>query len=227
MIDKNKIRSLLYDLNVTYHNDDWGRMVRNKITVNDDGTVDVIGNIKMSNKGYTELPVTFRRITGDFDCSINNINTTKGFPKVVTGHFSCERNDLTSLVGCPVIVGGEYDCSENKLTSLVGCPQQITYSFSCNDNKIHTLEHCPIDIGEDFNCNENRISSLFKMPKRIGGDFYISSNPMPEFIEIYNTLEWEERQILFKYQSHYDVWTPLFDKQAMLDLVADIKDGLE
>ena len=67
------------------------------------------GNVDLSNLSLTEL----------FDLS----------DVEVTGNFNCSSNDLTSLAGSPETVGGWVDCSYNRLTSLVGCPKTIGGHF--------------------------------------------------------------------------------------------------
>ncbi len=68
-------------------------------TINQDGSIDVNGNVNLSSLELTELPLKFNR---------------------VSGYFSCSLNKLTSLEGCPSYVGGDFYCSWNELTSLDG-----------------------------------------------------------------------------------------------------------
>ena len=85
-------------------------------TINDDGSIDVNGNVNLSDKGLTELPLTFNKVTGWFDCGRNNLTTLKGSPRWVGGCFSCNKNQLTSLEFSPDYVGGSFDCYTNQLT---------------------------------------------------------------------------------------------------------------
>jgi hypothetical protein len=85
-------------------------------TVNDDGSIDVNGNVDLSNYRLTELPLTFNKVSGSFDCSNNNLTSLKGSPRWIGGHFSCNYNQLTSLEFSPDYVGGSFWCNNNKLT---------------------------------------------------------------------------------------------------------------
>ncbi len=42
-----------------------------KYKINEDGTIDVDGDVDLSGKELTELPLKFRNITGDFYCYKN------------------------------------------------------------------------------------------------------------------------------------------------------------
>ena len=66
-------------------------------TINDDGSVDVDGDVDLSKRKLNKILVKFR---------------------IVTGLFSCADNVLTSLENCPYRVGRDFYCINNKLTSL-------------------------------------------------------------------------------------------------------------
>ncbi len=117
---------------------EWG--IKN-YTINKDGSIDVSGDVNLSYKGLSELPLKFRNITGD---------------------FFCDNNKLTSLEGCPQTVGGSFWCDENQLTSLEGCPQTVGDSFLCDNNKLTSLEGCPQTVGGTFYCYNNPCSSIYE-----------------------------------------------------------------
>jgi len=91
-------------------------------TINSDGTVDVDDDVSLNNINLTELPLKFGKVSGYFDCSLNN---------------------LTTLKGCPHSVGGNFDCSYNKLTTLNGCTQSVRFYFSFYKNNIKDLYGFP------------------------------------------------------------------------------------
>ena len=84
-------------------------------TINDDGSIDVDGDVDLYNKGLTELPLIFNRVTGNFSCSLNNLTTLKGCPRWVGGDFNCHNNKLTSLEFSPVYVGYDFCCCSKYL----------------------------------------------------------------------------------------------------------------
>ena len=88
-------------------------------TINDDLTVDVTGNVKISWNHLTRIPVQFG---------------------IVSGYFDCGHNDLKSLQGCPKEVGGDYSCAYNKLTTLEGGPKEVKGNIWCNNNKAKFTE---------------------------------------------------------------------------------------
>lgn len=90
-----------------------------------DGKVNVDGNVRLSEKGLTKLPVNFGVVTGYFDCYNNQLTTLEGAPNSVGGNFNCSNNQLTTLEGAPDIVGGNFYCYKNQLTTLDGSPSKV------------------------------------------------------------------------------------------------------
>ena len=86
-------------------------------TINDDGSIDVDGNVDLWNRGFVELPLRFNKVTGYFHCGMNKLTSLKGCPRWVGSWFICGYNDLTSLEFSPYYVGGYFDCINNKLTN--------------------------------------------------------------------------------------------------------------
>ena len=102
-----------------------------------DGVVNVNGDVKLYDKGLTNIPIQFGIVTGNFDCSWNKLKSLKGSPIKVLRNFDCNGNKLTSLEGGPVEVGGSYYCSRNKLTSLEGGPKELGVYLDCDVNPIN------------------------------------------------------------------------------------------
>jgi hypothetical protein len=100
-------------------------------TINPDGSIDVVGNVNFFNKGLTELPLTFNRVSGDFDCSHNNLTSLKGCPRWIGRYFSCSNNKLTSLEFSPDHIGGGFNCEYNDLSDNY-CDTEIGSYFSTN-----------------------------------------------------------------------------------------------
>jgi hypothetical protein len=118
-------------------------------TINPDGSIDVDGNVDLSFKDLTELPLTFNRITGNFSCSCNNLTSLKGSPRWIGCHFTCSNNPLTSLEFSPDYVGGYFNCSRNRLPSLEFSPDYIGGFFDCEYNNL-TNNYCDSEIGGYF-----------------------------------------------------------------------------
>lgn len=100
-------------------------------TINDDGTIDVDGDVYLDDLDLVELPLKFRNVNGYFSCSSNKLVTLKGSPINVTSDFFCSNNQLVSLKGAPI----------------------KTTSFYCNNNKLKTLNHYPDSSFYDFSGN--------------------------------------------------------------------------
>ena len=97
-------------------------------TINGDGSIDVNGDVWLYDKELTELPLTFNKVTGYFNCRHNKLTTLKGSPRWVGGIFACSRNQLTSLEFSPDYVGGDFYCKYNKLTDNL-CDSEISGRF--------------------------------------------------------------------------------------------------
>jgi hypothetical protein len=96
--------------------------------VNDDGSIDVNGDVDLWSRRLTELPLTFNKVTGSFNCRGNNLTRLKGSPRWVGSWFDCYNNRLTSLDHSPDYVGSWFDCSYNKLIDNY-CDTEIGGSF--------------------------------------------------------------------------------------------------
>jgi len=125
-------------------------------TINGDGSIDVDGNVYLSSRGLTKLPLKFNHVSGDFWCINNNLTTLEGSPKSVFSFF-CYSNTLTTLEGGPKSVGGNFYCYRNILTTLMGSPKSIVGSFYCSYNKLTTLEGGPKSVGGGFYYDGNPI----------------------------------------------------------------------
>ncbi|MCK9476331.1 MAG: hypothetical protein M0R46_10445 [Candidatus Muirbacterium halophilum] len=144
--------------------------------INDDGTIDVDGDVYLYNKKLKVLPLKFRKVSGNFHCSDNQLTSLEGAPKSVGNYFYCKCNKLTSLEGGPQIVGGYFSCNNNQLISLEGAPQRVGGDFYCNSNQLTSLEGIPQSVGGDFDCSVNNLTSLEGAPKRVNGLFLCYSN---------------------------------------------------
>jgi hypothetical protein len=84
-------------------------------TINPDGSIDVVGDVDLYDKNLTELPLTFNKVSGSFNCSGNKLTSLKGGPRWVGGYFYCSHNQLTSLEFSPDYVGDNFWCDDNDL----------------------------------------------------------------------------------------------------------------
>lgn len=168
-------------------------------TINPDGTVDINGDVDIRDQDINEyIPIKFGTVTGNFDCSHNQLKSLKncpvevkgsfycswnamtdlqGSPKRVGNHFCCDQNEyLESLYGCPTDIYGDFDCEECNLSTLETGPRSVKGSYTCNNNFIYSLKGAPNEVGGDFNCSNNDLADLEFSPERVGGDFICYGN---------------------------------------------------
>jgi hypothetical protein len=163
-------------------------------TINDDGSVDVDGDVDLSNNSLSKLPLKFGIVRGDFYCFHNKLTTLEGSPKEVGRTFWCNYNNLDNLNMCPQIVGslggnlGDFVCSNNKLTSIIGAPREV-FGFYCSHNKLTNLEGIPKLIGRGgLGCESNKISKLYRDLELTSceGPFKIGYNPIFQVYKLFN-----------------------------------------
>ena len=108
-------------------------------TINEDLSVVVNGDVDISFKDLECIPISFRNVSGKFNCGYNKLFTLEGCPVSVGGDFYCVNNKLTLLEGCPTSVAGNFYCYNNYLTSLDGFPI-VEGIINCLNNKIGEFE---------------------------------------------------------------------------------------
>ncbi len=143
------------DVPETYINAVCSKYYIRKYTINDDHTIDVDGNVNISNEKLTKIPLKFNIVSGHFICSNNKLTTLEGSPKEVGTYFFCQYNNLTTLKGGPEDVGGNFYCNDNKLKTLEGSPRSVGGYFDCSENKLTTIECGPEHVGGNFYCKYN------------------------------------------------------------------------
>lgn len=166
--------------------------------INNDGTVDVLGDVDLSGQNLDKLPLKFRVVRGNFDVRKNCLTSLYKCPETITGDLFCQFNFLTSLRFGPKILCGRYFCSYNQITSLVGIPKNFLNDIICNNNALTTLHGAPnvvrnIDISfnnlnnlkflpnvilEDLTCRGNMLNNLFDLTK-VFGSIYVD-----EYLEL-------------------------------------------
>lgn len=65
-------------------------------TINDDMSVSVDYDVRLKIE-TSKLPIKFKEVKGDFDCSSIGLETLEGCPEIVDGDFDCSFNSLKSL----------------------------------------------------------------------------------------------------------------------------------
>jgi len=145
-------------------------------TINSDGLVDVRGNVELSYKKLTQLPLKFGTVLGSFHCEDNFLTTLEGSPLEVGRNFWCHSNCLTTLEGCSKKVGRDFVCHNNQLTTLKGGPQEVGEDFWCHNNLLTTLEGSVRETGHDFYCFNNKLVTLEGGPKKVGRNFWCYDN---------------------------------------------------
>lgn len=147
-------------------------------SINNDGLVDVDGDVVIHSPYLKKMPISFGEVTGKFEMH-GIFETLEGCPKVVGGDFSFFDCEVNSLEFGPTIVGGNYNCSNNNLTSLLGAPKEIGgISFRLISNKIEELKHISSGSNLRFvSAFNNNLYSINGLPETVE-DIDILGNPI-------------------------------------------------
>ena len=193
-----------------------------KYSINSDGSIDVNGNVFITNTNLTKLPLKFNKVSGIFDCSDNLLTTLEDCPKEVGSDFNCVYNNLETLKGGPEFVYGYYKCSGNKLESLKYSPLRIEKSLFCENNNIKTLEGFPMIIKWSLNLRKNPISIIDESIK-VGATIYLENTNIDEDIQKLSNL-W--KQLVFEHGVEYDIYDKdgLLNRNRLLKLLKDFKE---
>ena len=62
-------------------------------TINEDGSIDVDGDVDLSNRKLIELPLKFRNVNGNFYCSWNELTSLEGFPTLFRATMVIDISD--------------------------------------------------------------------------------------------------------------------------------------
>ena len=137
------------------------------------------------------------KVSGDFNCTYNQLTSLEGCPKEVDGNFACYDNQLTSLKGGPKEVDGNFSCFNNKLTSLIGSLQKVGADFICSNNQLTSLEGGPKEVGGNFSCSYNKLTCLVGGPQKVGDYFYCSENELTNLKDIHKQIKFIGGQASF------------------------------
>lgn len=129
----------------------------------DDGSIDVDGDVILTNLFLEQLPLNFNKVNGKFRCNFNKLTSLEGSPAEVFGNFVCSDNNLASLKGGPTKVTGYYDCNENALTSLEYAPEEVGQDFFCAYNKnLTSLKFLPKKLKSLYALNNSGLKNPYE-----------------------------------------------------------------
>lgn len=123
------------------------------IKINPDLSIDVRGDVDLSDMNLQKLPLRFNRVTGNFWANNNILDDLDGSPQWVGKDYFVYNNNLKNLDGGAKVVIGEYSAQSNRLSSTDGFPTEVGSDFDVSYNpNIKTLSKEDIEtkIGGKF-----------------------------------------------------------------------------
>ena len=128
--------------------------------INFDDSVDVNGNVYMSDNYLEYIPINFDTVTGDFNIRFNKLTSLKGCPREVGRNFNCNNNEtLKTLDNLPIRVGGIINFENCGLISTKGLNNVVCDEFELSKNNISDLTGCPKHTNRLI-LSDNNITSL-------------------------------------------------------------------
>jgi hypothetical protein len=127
-------------------------------TIHEDSVVDVDGDVGLTAKILTTIPIQFGNTFGRFSCANTSLSSLKGSPQTVGDYFSCYFSAVSSLDWAPQSVVGNFDCERTKITSLHNIHKQIKHiggDFYCDEGVTHLLGLLLIDGITGFHIDGN------------------------------------------------------------------------
>jgi hypothetical protein len=213
---------LLYNINIENY------------SINSSGSVDVDGNVALSSRNLTVMPLRFHKVMGHFNINNNILTTLRGTPLAVGGNFNCFNNQLTNFSGGPKWVGGDFYAHQNKLTSLKGSPSEVVGNYYISGNEyLENLVGCTLKIGGNFSFDDTLVSTFSGDDDIVfSGDFFLNETIYDNLnyrklpIEIINNRQY--MKLILKYQRYFQIWNEdlTFNVENFNDLIAEIEEGL-
>jgi hypothetical protein len=202
-------------------------------SINPDGSIDVDGNVDLSSRNLSILPLKFRRVLGNFNVQNNQLTNLYGSPIAVGGNFNFFNNQLTNFINGPKWVGGDLYAYNNKLASLEGSPDEVVGNYYISANEyLKNLVGCTSKIGANFSFDD--ILSTYSGEEDIlfEGDFFLNEtnydasnvNKLPNVI-LENI---RHIKLILKYQRYFMIWNDdlSLNQENFNDLILEIEDGL-
>ena len=108
------------DYNEKFWND-WLDKNKSIITYNNDGSIDVNGDISINFNNLTKIIPKFNKVYGYFDCTYCRLESLENFPKIITYSFYFDIVSLKSLKGLNIdgIQGFIYDNYYNNIDKTI------------------------------------------------------------------------------------------------------------
>lgn len=115
-----------------------------KITILENGTISVEGNVILKPQVWQKIPVKFVEVTGDFIVARNHL-----------GIGASTESRLEALDGCPERVGGLFDVSENQIITLDYGPKQVG-ALKARNCKLENLNGIPVVTTGNIMLDKNK-----------------------------------------------------------------------
>ncbi len=163
-------------------------------SINEDGSIDVNGDVNLNGKNLKEIPIKFNKVNGDFVISNNyHLRSLVNCPIEVTGVFDCSHCLMESIHDCPTKSVGHFNCRLNKLKSLVGSPKSNGY-FICSNNNLKSFVGIQNEVYGLLDCKNNNLKTFEGFPELVVSlniinnfvDEIYCMNPCFDFIEMLN-----------------------------------------
>lgn len=126
--------------------------------INEDGSIDVNGDVKITDAKLEEIPIRFNRVEGNYILNTAKLRSLKNSPLYVSGFFRAEFTYIKTLEFSPKYIGTDFDVSYNNISSLKFSPEYIGGCFAIVENNIKNFDY--LNVFSDILIMGNPISTL-------------------------------------------------------------------
>ena len=143
--------------------------------ITSEGYVNIRGDVDLSKRKLTEIPIKFGYVTGSFCVYDNELTSLKNCPYNVDGDFIASNNKIEYLfnpdspdeIYFPKLIKGNIDLSNNLLKDTRGLPNEAK-SLNLSNNKLQTLKNCTKIIFKILDISNNTIKFNDKILDKYG-----------------------------------------------------------
>lgn len=147
-------------------------------SIDEDGTINISGNLNLDFCRYESLPIKFGTVTEDLINHDSKLKYLWNFPKRVEGSVEMTGSNIKSLSGCPEWIGEHLFVGGTKITSLKGIAKYIGGNVHFAGSNLKSLEGLQDKLEGDLHTEATKLKSLKGSPKTIMGVFNASSTPI-------------------------------------------------
>lgn len=206
-----------------------GKRIGGKWKINKDLTVEVEGDVNLSQMKITRIPVKFKWVAGKMIVRESSLETLEGCPEEVGLWFDCSYTKIKNLVGGPKYLNclnrehndTYYATNNENLVSLEGVAESAkTLNIGFN-KRLTELDYLPIDVRR-ITCPASGLITLKGIEKKAKHleHLQVNANPIDaSILGLFKIPSFRIQSLIYRTESNET--TPLAKAGNILDQIAN------